>query len=91
MGRAALDGSFEAFQQSILGLDVRMEGLSARCQTLRGDTLEWGWQGAFRRNGQDVPLTDWKHYDNPYCVMELGAPQMDIVLGEQAIRLHFDE
>lgn len=89
MGRAALDGDFKSFQEKILALDVQYDGLNVRCLTLRGDTLEFGWQGNFKRNKQIEPLTGFKHYDNPYCVAELNSSQLEVRFGEQAMRLNF--
>jgi hypothetical protein len=89
LGRAALDGDFRAFQDKILALDITFGDLSARCATLRGETLEFGWEGALTRNGEPEPITGFKHYDNPYCVAESPASQMEIHYGENAIRLKF--
>jgi hypothetical protein len=97
MGRAALDGDgfaslttgFKSFQEKILALDVKYNGLNVRCNTLRGDTLEFDWQGDFKRNSQVEPLSGFKHYDNPYCVAELNSSQLEVRFGEQALRLNF--
>jgi hypothetical protein len=89
MGRAALDGDFAAFQDKVLALDVSLDDLSARCATLRGETLSFGWQGPLMRNGQPQPITGFKHYDNPYCVADLPASQMDVCYGEHGMRLDF--
>jgi hypothetical protein len=89
MGRAALDGSFAEFQHAVLTLDVRLDGLSAQCSTLRGDMLAFGWQGPLLLNGQEQLITGFKHYDNPYCSNELGEQSMEIRYGEQLMRLHF--
>jgi hypothetical protein len=89
MGRAALDGDFATFQNKILALDVTFEGLSMRCATLRGETLAFGWEGPLLRNGQAEPLTGFKHYDNPYCVADLNAPQMEVRYGDLTMQLDF--
>jgi hypothetical protein len=89
MGRGARDGSFEKFQQAVLALDARFEELSAHCATLRGETLTFGWEGPLLVNGQEEPLAGFKHYDNPYCVAELGAAQMEIGYGDEVMRLNF--
>ena len=89
MGRAALDGDFTEFQDKILALDVTFEELAVRCTTLRGETLVFGWQGPLMRNDQEQPITGFKHYDNPYCIADLPASQMEIRHGEQAMRLNF--
>jgi len=87
MGRAALDGDWRVFQDKVLALDVSFGDLSARCATLRGETLAFGWEGALMRNGEPQPITGFKHYDNPYCVADLPASQMEIRYGDQAMRL----
>jgi hypothetical protein len=89
MSRAARDDSFEEFQQAVLALDVRFEELPAHCTTLRGETLTFGWEGPLLVNDQEESLADFKHYDNPYCVTELGATQMEIGYGDEVMRLHF--
>jgi hypothetical protein len=89
MGRAALDGDFGTFQDKILGLDVALGELSVRCATLRGETLAFGWEGAFTRNGEVQPLTGFKHYDNPYCVADLPASHLEVRYGDLAMRLNF--
>ncbi len=98
MGRASLDGDFSAFQEKILSLDMDFGELSVRCTTLRGDTLAFGWEGAFMRNGGAQPLSGFKHYDNPYCVdlrsSEPGPPDwpasgLEVRYGDTAMRLDF--
>ncbi|MCD6291328.1 MAG: hypothetical protein J7M34_12555 [Anaerolineae bacterium] len=89
MGRAALDGSFEEFKEKILNLDVSFQGLSVQCDTLRGDHLAFGWEGPLLLNGEEQPITGFKHYENPYCETELGAEQMEIRFRDYLLRLHF--
>ncbi len=89
MGRTALDGSFTEFQDRVLALDVAFEGLAVRCATLRGETLALAWEGPLLRNGEEQLITGFKHYENPYCVADLPAEQMEIRYGDQAVRLHF--
>jgi hypothetical protein len=90
MGREETDGSFEAFQDAVLALDVDLRELGASCTTLRGETLSFGWEGPFLVDGEEQPLSGFKHYDNPYCTAEMGAPQMDVQFGEYIVRLHFE-
>jgi hypothetical protein len=90
MGRAETDGSFEDFQREVQALDVRLDGLSAACHTLRGETLSLAWEGPFLVDGEEQPLHGFKHYDGPFCVADLGAEQMDVRYGEYILRLHFD-
>ena len=90
MGRADDDGAFEEFQKKVLALDVQLDGLAARCDTLRGERISFGWEGALTVNGEEQPLSGFLHYDGPFCVAELPAQQMDIGYGEYIVRLHFE-
>jgi hypothetical protein len=91
LGRAALDGDFTAFQEKILALDVAFDGLFVRANTLRGDTLAFGWEGPLLRNGEAEPITGFQHYESPYCVANFPVKSMYIGYGEQAMRLKFEE
>jgi hypothetical protein len=89
MGRAKLDGSFEEFQAQVLGLDVTFAELSVQCETLRGETLAFGWEGPLLRNGEEQAITGFPHYENRYCVTPLPATEMEILYGDQVMRLDF--
>ncbi|MGC9347382.1 MAG: hypothetical protein ACP5JG_04510 [Anaerolineae bacterium] len=89
MGRAVLDGDFEAFQENVLRSGLSVEGLDVRYISVRGEALEFGWEGPLLRDGEELPLSEFKHYENPYSVTELRAEQMDIGLGEYLMRLQF--
>jgi hypothetical protein len=89
MGRAARDGSFAQFQQAVLALDVQLGPLEARCATLGGETLAFGWQGSLLRNGAAEPIAGFRHYESPYAMTEHGAEQMEIGIGDQLLRLKF--
>src|SRR5690606_36399923 len=71
MGRAALDGDFVQFQEKVLALPINFQEGVVRCTTLRGDTLHFGWEGAFQINSEIQPLAGFKHYENVYTTTEL--------------------
>ncbi|MBN1873117.1 MAG: hypothetical protein JXA33_02730 [Anaerolineae bacterium] len=87
IGRAVLDGSFEAFQEKILALSVKFEDLAVQLPTLRGETLAFGWEGDFLRNGRPQPLANFKHYETPYCTAEHNAEQMEVKSDAYLMRL----
>ncbi len=89
LGRSALDGTFGAFQERILGLDISIEPSSLHATTLRGESIDFGWEGPLLVNEQAVPLRGFPHYENPYCVAELGAEVMEIQFLDQLMRLDF--
>jgi hypothetical protein len=90
MGRSALDGAFQAFVQGVLARPLVFEELGLRYTTLRGQELVFGWEGPLLLGGVEQPLGDFKHYDNPYCQVDLPARGMDIYLGENMMRLTFE-
>jgi hypothetical protein len=90
MGQESADGTFSAFQDKVLGLEATLAGLGARCETLRGESVALGWEGPFRVGDEEKPLAGYKHYDGPFCTVDLPASQMDIQYGEYIVRLHFE-
>ena len=90
MGQELLDGTFADFQQKILAADLRMSEQSARLHSLRGDWLEFGWEGSLLVNDTPQPLDGFGHIESPYCAVPLPAAQMDILHGQSGIRLKFD-
>ena len=89
MGRAAQDGSFAGFQEKILALKVAFTGLSVECQTLRGDSLAFNWEGPLLLNQQEQPLKGTRHFENPYCTADLPAEQMEIQFNQYLLKLNF--
>jgi hypothetical protein len=89
LGRRAEDGGFAEFQRKILALRVDFTTLTVHCSTLRNETLSFGWSGALRVNGKDEAITGFRQFENPYCTVDPGASQMELIHGEDALRLHF--
>lgn len=89
MGRAALDGTFAEFQAKVLALGVSFTELSAHAETLRGDSIDFGWEGPLLVNERVEAITGFKHFDNPFCQVEIGAEQMEILVNNQLMRLNF--
>jgi hypothetical protein len=89
LGRTALDGDFATFQEKILALDINFKDDKVQCKTLRGETLAFGWQGPLLRDGKEVPLTGFPHYNNPYCMAEMPCNVMEIRFNDDLMRLDF--
>ncbi len=89
LGRAALDGDFASFQEKILAQEVKFTADSVQWSTLRGETLSFGWQGPFLRNGQEQPLSGFAHYDGPFVVSAYPSRQLEVRHGEDLMRLDF--
>lgn len=89
MGQAALDGDFTSFQDKVLSLPLRHEGLWVAFDTPQGDRLSFGSSQPFLLNGEEVALDNFPHYENRYSITSLNSSQMDIVFGESVLRLDF--
>jgi hypothetical protein len=90
MGRAATDGDYDRFKGRVQALDISFGQLDVRCETLRGETLAFGWTRPLTVDGEEQPLSGYDHYDGPFCTAPLPAQQMDIRYGEYVLRLHFE-
>ena len=88
LGRKELDGSFRDFRDRVRGLRLEVNDLQVTFDSLRGDTFKFGWDDPFRRNGTEVPLSDFPHYDSPYSQTELQTETMDIQFQDLLLRLH---
>lgn len=88
LGRKELDGTFRNFRDKIRGLRLEVEDLRVQFESLRGDTFEFGWAEPFLRNGVEVPLSGFPHYDSPYTQTDLEADSMDIQFQDLLLRLH---
>ncbi len=89
MGQPLLDGSFEDFQQKILALDIQWADAGVQLTSLRGEKLAFGWTGPLVVNGDAQPLVNPRHIENPYCVAELAATQIDVIYQGEGVRLTF--
>jgi len=96
MGRQAKDGSFEDFMQAVQALPVKFSALETPADaaeveltSLRGETIRFGWKGALKVNGKIKKISGFKHYDSPFCSARLGAEEMEIRYGADALVLHF--
>jgi hypothetical protein len=89
MGRAKLDGSFGEFQERVLKSPVTFEGLQVRCAIPGGEMLSFGWEGPLIVDGQEQPTRGFKHYENPFCVVDWPATKMEVNFGPRSLVLEF--
>ncbi len=89
LGRRAEDGDFADFQARALALHVEFAQLAVKFATMRDETLSFGWTGPLSVNGREEAICGFSQFENPYCTVELGASQMELIHGKDALRLHF--
>ncbi|MDQ3250653.1 MAG: hypothetical protein M3Q45_15785 [Chloroflexota bacterium] len=89
LGRVAQDGSFADFQACVLALDVTFEPAGVHADTLRNDSIDFRWTGPLLINEREAATGQSKQIENPYCVADAGAEQIDIHFQDQQLRLDF--
>jgi hypothetical protein len=89
MGRETLDGNFCSFQQKILELPIQFNGLTAKLSGLNSDEISIDFNGSFLVNGEEVSLSGYPHFENPYASTAMHSEQIDIVVGDAVLRLDF--
>ncbi len=89
MGRAETDGSFAEFVEKVTALDVTFEEDSVHLTSLRGESVDFGWEGPLLVNEKEEPISGFLHFDNPYSSTELGSEKMSIQFMDLLMQLDF--
>jgi len=91
LGREADNGSFTEFIEAVTARSLEFRGLSVRYHSPSRGTLEFGWRGPLRVDGEPVSLKDYPRYGNPYC--EAPFPPEEIVFrhGKHHLRLNLSK
>jgi hypothetical protein len=89
MGRRQQDGDFADFQRKVLANAPQRHDARVTWTTLRGDTLTFSLDGPFLVNGQAVALDHFPRHSSLFGQANFPAEQLDIVAGEEGLRLHF--
>ena len=87
VGRAAIDGDFEAFCRAVGQNAPVVQGGGLRWATPAGKALTFGWGGPLTVGGQPVDWSAFPHYANAYTNTPLGAEIMEIAHGGETLRL----
>lgn len=88
MGSAA-GGSFEDFKAAILAAPVTCGGLNVVYQSPSVGEVRFGWNGPLSAAGQEIALSGYPRFDNPYCQAALGDRRFNIRRGEEELLLAF--
>jgi hypothetical protein len=89
LGRVSKDGRFAEFQDKMPRSEVSFDGQWVHAHTLYGATIDFGWEGPLLVDEQPYAQAGMLHYDNPYCAMELNAPEMELRWQDELLRLRF--
>jgi hypothetical protein len=87
VGRAAEDGDFAAFRDTVMQHTPQPGDSALRWRTPGGHNLALAWEGVFQVDGQPVDEGDFPHYENAYTDTPLGAEVMEIRHEDDVLRL----
>lgn len=90
MGRESQDGSFSDFQRKVKKIHLAWSGNAVHFKTLRGEKVQFGWEGPLVVDEAAQKLAFEKMIDNPYCTAEPGASILEIQYEGTIMRLNFE-
>jgi hypothetical protein len=91
MGRAPVDGTFQEFIEAITSAELSVDGLDVQFDSPGNGLLEFSWTGAFILDEEEVPLSDFPRFDNPYAQVEFGDLVYEIIYQDQCLILDFEQ
>jgi hypothetical protein len=90
LGRKAVDGPFEEFNQSILNAKLITNGTDVAFHSPGNGIVKFGWEGPLTIDGEVVDLEDYPRYDNPYVKAEFDPNKIYIKANEKALYLDWE-
>lgn len=90
LGRRAIDGSFEAFVESLSQASIRVEKLRVSFQSPGIGNVKFGWREPLEINGQVIPLDGYPRFDNPYAFVPFGSMYYEIAYNDKRLILDFE-
>jgi len=91
MGRRAVDGPFGKFKAAVLDAALSVKGLDVSYDAPGAGVLNFGWKGLFTLDGRNIPLRDFKRFDNPYCQADFNTRKFVIESGGSRLTLDFEK
>jgi hypothetical protein len=83
--------TFSRFVNAVTSAQIKCEGLRLDYRSPSLGSVHFGWSGPLRVDGRELPLKEYKRFDNPYCQSEFTASQVLIKHGNQELSLDFDQ
>lgn len=88
LGRASVDGSFQEFISAITSARLSVSGLKVNFDSPGNGTLAFDWQGQLTVDLEQVPLTGYPRFDNPYTHVNFGS--LEYIIEYQGMQLELD-
>ena len=90
LGRASVDGPFADFVSAVTEAGVTVAGLDVRYDAPGIGEMAFGWEGGLTVNGQDIPLSGYPRFDNPYAQVKFDSLLYEIEYQGMRLRLDFE-
>ena len=81
--------SFESFVSAVAGARFEGDGTALEYESPDLGRVAFDWDGAFRVDGETVPLHDHPRFDNPHCTAEFGSTSYEISCDDETLRFDF--
>lgn len=91
MGRASVDGSFAEFVEAVSNADIRVSDLNVQYDAPGVGEVAFGWVGALTVDGQEISISDYPRFDNPYATVEFDSLLYEIEYDGMSLLLDFEQ
>jgi hypothetical protein len=87
LGSAGADGDFQNFINGILAAPLKFGRGKVAYNSPSQGLLEFGWKGPLRHEGDEISITQYPRYGNPYVQADFPPEQIEISLDERSLKL----
>lgn len=90
LGRASVDGTFEEFISAIRDADLRVSDLNVTYDAPGIGEVKFDWKDGLIVGGQEIPLSGYPRFDNPYAHVDFGRGHYLITYAGKLLELEFE-
>ncbi len=91
LGRRASDESFERFIARIAAAELRFGRGSVRYLSPSQGLIDFGWKGALRRDGAEIPQRSFRRYESPWVTAPFPSDEVAIDAAGAKLRLRWSD
>lgn len=89
MGRKADDGEFREFVGKVSAAEVAFSGMNVELQSPSLGVIRFGWSQALSVDNVEIPLNNYRRYDNPFSQTEFNSDEIKIANEEHELILNW--
>jgi hypothetical protein len=87
LGRRAVDGEFAQFVEKITSAELKFSRSGVKYDSPSQGQIEFGWHKRLLWNEEQVQLTNYPRYQNPYAQAKFPLEQLDVSLEGHSLHL----